>query len=80
MKEYKDPRTGTIYQEPEYANEYLQQIYLLSIDYDGCHNVKDLKALIDEIVDLSNKAMDCLYEGKIINPKDKEKSDGSTQT
>ena len=31
MKEYTDPRTGTIYQEPEYANEYLQHIYLLSI-------------------------------------------------
>lgn len=37
-------------------NEYLQLAHDIAFDYDGCNTVKSLKSLIDEIVELINKA------------------------
>lgn len=34
---------------PETAAEWLELIYDISIDYDGCNTIENLKELIDEI-------------------------------
>lgn len=50
---------------PNCTEEYLDLIYDISIDYDGCNTVESLKELIDEMVDLTKKAKQCLEQGKI---------------
>lgn len=50
---------------PNCTEEYLDLIYDISVDYDGCNTVESLKELIDEMVDLTKKAKQCLKQGKI---------------
>lgn len=47
------------------CDEYLELIYAIGYDYDGCEKPESLKELIDELVDLSSKARKCLHEGKL---------------
>ena len=41
----------------EIKNNYLDLIYCIGYDYDGCNSVKSLKELIDELVDLAAKGI-----------------------
>ena len=65
MKHWYDKNTGCIFCEPSCADEWLWHIWAIGVDYDGCHSAEDLKKLIDELVKMSNKARECLYDGKI---------------
>lgn len=54
--------------ELKIKNEYLQLIHDIAFDYDGFNTVESLKELIDELVDLVNKAYknddkSVIYEG-----------------
>ena len=51
--------------EPNCVDEWLFDIWAIGVDYDGCHTVEELKRLIDELVDMSNKARDCLWNNKL---------------
>lgn len=41
----------------EIKNNYLELIYDIGYDYDGCNSVKSLKELIDELIDLAAKGI-----------------------
>lgn len=51
--------------EPDCVDEWLFDIWAIGVDYDGCHTTEELKKLIDELVDMSNKARECLWENKL---------------
>jgi len=72
MKHWYDKEFKNIVCEPNCVDEWLWHIWAIGMDYDGCHNVKDLKGLVDELVDMANKARECLYDGKLF--EDKEES------
>ena len=61
--------------EPDSADEWMSQIWEVGCDYDGCETVESLKGLIDELIEYSFKARDCLKKGKIF--EDKEESERS---
>lgn len=69
MKYWKDERTDCCMCEPNCADEWLESIWQVGCDYDGCHSAEDLKSLIDELIEMSQKARDCLNNG-ILFPKD----------
>jgi hypothetical protein len=60
-----DEETGIRFAISDCVDEYLFDIWAIGCDYDGCHSTKDLKALVDELVNLANKARKCLWEGKL---------------
>lgn len=59
---------------PNSCDEYLELIYAIGYDYDGCEKPESLKELIDELVDLSSKARKCLHEGRLFRETRKENS------
>ena len=59
--------------EPDCVDEWLNLIWSIGFDYDGCHKAEDLKELIDQLVDMSKKARKCLYEGKLFTDKEAER-------
>jgi hypothetical protein len=71
-----DEETGMRIAISDCVDEYLFDIWAIGCDYDGCHNTQDLKALVDELVSLANKARECLWEGKLFgihgNPKESD--------
>ena len=71
MKFYFDEKTECIFCEPDTADEYLEHIWAIGCDYDGCHSVKDLMGLIDELVEYASKARECLRDGKIFPDEDR---------
>ena len=76
MRYWTDEETGTKMCEPDCVDEWLWDIWAIGVDYDGCHNVEDLKKLIDELVDMANKARECLWTNKLFgihgSPADEE--------
>ena len=58
---------GTIFAEPDCADEWLELIYDIGIGYDGMRAVKGLQELIDEMMETAKKARACLREGLIMN-------------
>lgn len=42
-------------------------IWAVGVDYDGRSTIKELQDLIDELVEMSQKARACLREGKIFS-------------
>ena len=58
---------GTIFAEPDCADEWLELIYDIGIGYDGMHTVKGLQELIDEMMEMTKKARVCLRERLIMN-------------
>lgn len=46
-------------------------IWAIGCDYDGESTVDGLKKLVDSLVEMSQKARDCLHDGKLF-PADKE--------
>ena len=65
MKYWIDNDTKCQMCEPDCVDEWLFDIWAIGVDYDGCHTVEELKKLIDELVDMSNKARDCLWNNKL---------------
>ena len=66
MKTWTD-EFGTIFAEPDCADEWLELIYDMGIGYDGMHTVKGLQELIDEMMEMAKKARACLREGFTMN-------------
>lgn len=66
MKYYMD-ENGMKCCAPDCAEEWLDLIWQVGLDYDGYHSSKDLKELIDELVGMAKSAKECLYEGKIFS-------------
>ena len=65
-----DEQFKSIIAYPDCADEYLELICEIAIDYDGYSTVKGLESLIDEIAKYAQKAMKCLREHKIFTDKD----------
>lgn len=65
MKYWYDKECGGIICEPNCADEWLEHIWEIGLDYDGCKTIKDLQELVDELVDISLRARNCLHSGKI---------------
>ena len=63
MKYWIDEKTGTHMCEPNCCDEWLELIWMIGVDYDGCRTVKSLQELVDELVDASKKARNCLHDG-----------------
>lgn len=72
MKYWYDKEFKGIVCEPNCAEEWLGLICDVAFDYDGCRTVESLYGLVDELVEMTKKAYDCLYDGKIF--EDKEES------
>ena len=72
MKHWYDKEFGAVICEPDSADEWLFQLWAVGLDYDGCRSAEELRGLVDELVEMSIKARDCLYDGKIF--KDEESS------
>lgn len=65
MKYWIDEHTGCKMGEPDCADEWLFDIWATGRDYDGARTVEDFKLLVEELVYCSQKARDCLWEGKL---------------
>lgn len=65
-----DERFKGIMAYPDCADEYLELICEIAIDYDGYSTAKNLKSLIDEMAEYASKARKCLREHKIFTDED----------
>lgn len=70
MKHWYDKEFASIICEPNSADEWLWHIWAIGLDYDGCNTVESLKELVDELVDMSIKARDCLHSGLLFEDKE----------
>ena len=70
MKYWYDKEFEGIVCEPNCADEWLELLWEVALDYDGCRTVESLQGLVDELVDMSKKARECLYDGKIFEDKE----------
>jgi hypothetical protein len=70
MKYWYDKEFEGIICEPNCAEEWLGLICEVAMGYDGCYTVESLQGLVDELVDMSKKAYNCLYDGKIFEDKE----------
>lgn len=60
---------------PNSADEWMELIWDVGCDYDGCNSVESLKGLVDELVEMSQKARECLMDGKIFyNEEESQRS------
>lgn len=55
---------------PDCADEYLELICEIAIDYDGRSTVEGLEALINEMAEYAQEARKCLREHKIFTDED----------
>ena len=69
MKVWTDKETGQKMCEPDCADEWLHLIWGIGVDYDGYSSAQDLKELVDELVEMSQKARECLRNGKIFSDR-----------
>ena len=51
--------------EPDCADEWLFDIWAVGCDYDGENTVEGLKKCIDYLVEMSQKARECLWDNKL---------------
>ena len=72
MKYWYDKEFKGVVCAPNCADEWMRQIWEIGFDYDGCNTVKSLQELVDELVEMSVKARECLYNGKLF--EDREES------
>jgi hypothetical protein len=70
MKFWYDKEFKGIICEPNSADEWLEYLWAIGCDYDGCNSAEDLKKLIDELVKMAQNARKCLLEGKIFEDED----------
>ena len=64
MKNWTDDN-GIQMCEPDCVDEWLSFIWAVGCDYDGYQTAEDLKGLIDELVEMADKARDCLWKSKL---------------
>ena len=77
MKYWYDKDFKGIVCEPNCADEWLELLHDIGFDYDGCGTVESLKSLVDELVEMSINARQCLHDGKLF--ADKEESARSSE-
>ena len=65
LKYWIDEQTGCNMCEPDCVDEWLFDILAIGCDYDGASTVEDFKFLVKELVYRSQKARDCLWEGRL---------------
>lgn len=65
MRTWHDKKLDINMCEPDCADEWLFNIWAIGSDYNGENTVEGLKKVIDELVDMSQKARQCLREGKL---------------
>lgn len=58
--------------KPNCTEEWLQLIWDIGHDYDGCNTVDGLKELIDELMEMNQEAMVCLRNGYLFPNYDDE--------
>ena len=78
MKRWYDEELGVNMCEPDCVSECLFHIWAIGCDYDGYETVDGLKSLVDELVELANKARMFLDEGKYYSevcPKETTRAD-----
>lgn len=69
MKELHDEKFGVSY-EPECANEWLDLVCGIAVDYDGYRKAENLMELIDEMVEYVVNARECMEQGKLYPTED----------
>jgi phosphoribosylaminoimidazole carboxylase (NCAIR synthetase) len=75
MKHWYDKQFKGVVCEPDCTEEWLELIWAIGFDYDGCHSEESLKGLIDELIEMVQKARRCLYDGKVfVNEEEDLKS------
>lgn len=72
MKYWVDDKSGCVVSEPDRCDEWLSLIWMIGCDYDGCNTVKSLQELVDELVEMSQKARNCLHEGRLFKDDEEE--------
>lgn len=75
MKYWYDKETGMKMCEPDCVDEWLFDIWAIGCDYDGCNTVDELKELIDELVDMTQKARECLWHNQLFGEHGSPKND-----
>lgn len=70
MKHLWDEKFKSILAYPDCADEFLELICEIAIDYDGCSTVDGLESLIDEMAEYAQKAKECLHKHKIFTDED----------
>ena len=65
MKYYYNEEFDVQMCEPDCVDEWLFDIWAIACDYDGCKTVEEFKKLVDEIVEMSQHARDCLWDRKL---------------
>ena len=65
MRYYIDKETGCRMCEPDCADEWLFDIWAIGVDYDGARSERELKQLVDELVDMAQKARECLWSRQL---------------
>lgn len=75
MKHWYDKQFKGVVCEPDCTEEWLELIWAIGFDYDGCRSEESLKRLIDELIEMVQKARRCLYDGKVfVNEEEDLKS------
>lgn len=69
MKFWYDKEYKGVVCAPDTADEWMRQIWEVGCGYDGCSTVESLQGLVDELIEYSHKARECLYEGRIFEDK-----------
>lgn len=65
MRYWIDEESGIHMSEPDCCDEWLSMIWMVGVDYDGCNTVTEFKRLIDELIEMSEKARNCLRNGRL---------------
>ena len=65
MRCWIDEKSGVNVYEPDTVDELLYHIWAIGYDYDGYSTADGLKSLVDELVEMAQKARDCLHDGKL---------------
>jgi hypothetical protein len=73
MRYWYDKEFECIVCEPNCVDEWLELIWQVGVDYDGCNSVESLKELIDEFIEMSQKARYCLEDGRLFEDKEESK-------
>ena len=74
MKRWYDEEFGGNVCEPDCCDEWLELIWMVGVDYDGYENdIKGLRDLVDELVDMSKRARECLHDGLLFSKDGEEK-------
>lgn len=75
MKYWYDKEFKGVVCEPNSADEWLELLWQIGFDYDGCNTVESLQGLVDELIEISTKARVCLDNGELFeNKEESEKS------